>query len=55
MMTEGNKVMSNITLGDSVLIKIKWKRRVLCGLRNLISSSTHSSVVRGHIEFLRAS
>ena len=26
---------------------------LLCGLCNLISSSTHSSVVQGHIEFLR--
>ena len=24
---------------------------LLCSLRNLISSSTHSSVVRGHVEF----
>ena len=26
---------------------------VLCGLHNLISSGTHSSVVQGHVEFLR--
>ena len=40
---------------DMAMMKLIWASDdwiVLCGLHNLISSSAHSGVVRGHIEFL---